>query len=803
VQVVMADPTGFCPGVRAAVDRALATAHGGTVYCLGELVHNRAVGERLRRAGIRAVEDAAQVPRGGVLLLPSHGAPPEVYEKAASLGLTLVDATCAWVRRAQRAVAGLAKRGLKVIILGDRRHTEVRGLVGWTGGTAEVVSDPEEVDELELPQTVGLAAQTTETAARARAVADRLRQRGISVDHVDTLCPETQRRQEAVVRLADVAELVVVIGGRNSANTRKLALICRERGVPTHLVESPEEVRSEWWRGRARVGLAAGASTPGWVIKEVLSKMEESKDLSLEQDIEPEKELEESTESAAEPVETSDADEAPAVEAEAEAEAESEAEEAPAVEAEAETAAEPEAEEAPAVEAEAETAAEPEAEEAPAVEAEPEAEEAPAVEAEAETAAEPAAAPEEPADDEVVRGEDLASPQLKPGDVVEGTVVALGSDNVLVDVGHKSEGVIPLWELDVRHVASPAEVVSVGDRINVYVLAVDGPEGVLRLSKKRADEEIAWRRIEKAFDEGAVLTGTVTEEVKGGLIVDIGIRGFMPASHVERGYVSDLSVYVGREVRCRAIEIDRHKNRVILSQKVVLEEEFQHEREHTWATIKEDEVRRGVVKSITDFGAFVDVGAVDGLLHVSEMSWGRVNHPSEVVSEGDEIDVMVLRVDREKEKISLGLKQTLPDPWENVEEKYPVGSLVKGKVVRIVGFGAFVELEPGVEGLVHISQLANRRVATPEEAVSVGAEIRVKVLRVNPKDRRISLSLKEAERDREKAMMREYMAQEQDRGTVTLGEMVGDLLKDIGGKEEEPTADSDGERAETGGDDED
>lgn len=366
---------------------------------------------------------------------------------------------------------------------------------------------------------------------------------------------------------------------------------------------------------------------------------------------------------------------------------------------------------------------------------------------------------------------------LEPGDVIQGKVVRITDDGVLVDVGYKTEGIIPLSELSFRYVSSPEETVKVGDEIAVYVMAVDSQEGGLKLSKRRADEYLAWENLNKAWSLGEVLTAEVIQEVKGGLVVDVGLRGFVPASQIERGYVSDLGSYVGKTLRLKVLELDRSKNRVILSQRQVLEEELERLRENTWNTIHEGMVLTGVVKGITDFGAFVDIGGVDGLLHVSELSWGRVDHPSSVVKEGDKINVMVLRIDREKGRISLGLKQTLPDPWESAGEKYEVDSVVKGKITRLAPFGAFVELEPGIEGLVHISELADHRVEKPEDVVSVGDEVAVKILRVRVPERRISLSIKQAAERATVEEPRDYSPSEGTSTSVTIGDVVGDLFE--------------------------
>jgi ribosomal protein S1 len=336
-------------------------------------------------------------------------------------------------------------------------------------------------------------------------------------------------------------------------------------------------------------------------------------------------------------------------------------------------------------------------------------------------------------------------PEPTPGAILHGKVVRVEDDHALVDVGYKSEGVVPLGELTYRHVASAREVTHVGDEFDVLVLSVGGEDGTLRLSKRRADEAKSWRGLEEAYRNGTVLEVPVVEAVKGGLVADVGTRGFIPASQVDRGYVEDLSQYVGQTVRVRIIELDPHKRRVILSRRQVLEEERAKKREETWNTIQVGDVLEGTVKSLTDFGAFIDLGGVDGLLHISEMSWGRIRHPSEVLQEGQRVKVQVLRLDRERERISLGMRQVLPNPWDTAAERYREGAIVEGTVVRLATFGAFVELEPGIDGLVHISQLADYHVSRPQDVVQVGQRVWVKVLRVDPVERRISLSLKQAE----------------------------------------------------------
>ena len=330
------------------------------------------------------------------------------------------------------------------------------------------------------------------------------------------------------------------------------------------------------------------------------------------------------------------------------------------------------------------------------------------------------------------------------GDLVEGTVVKLEHDEVLVDIGFKSEGVIPSRELSIRKDVDPSEIVNLGDHIEALVLQKEDKDGRLILSKKRAEYERAWIRVEEKFKAGEVVTGEVIEVVKGGLILDIGLRGFLPASLVDLRRVKDLDMYLNTEIEARVIEMDRNRNNVVLSRRVLLEEGRKAERTEILSKLSKGMRLKGTVSSIVDFGAFVDLGGIDGLVHISELSWNHVNHPSEVVKVGDEVEVEVLDVDLQRERISLGLKQTTDDPWVELVDSYPVGTIVDGTVTKIVPFGAFVELGNSIEGLVHISEMASKHIESPAQVVKQGQDVKVKVMEINPDRRRISLSMKAA-----------------------------------------------------------
>lgn len=330
------------------------------------------------------------------------------------------------------------------------------------------------------------------------------------------------------------------------------------------------------------------------------------------------------------------------------------------------------------------------------------------------------------------------------GDLVTGTVVKIEHDEVLLDIGYKSEGVIPARELSIRKDVDPSEIVHLGDTIEALVLQKEDKEGRLILSKKRAEYERAWNRVEEKFQNGENVEGEVIEVVKGGLILDIGLRGFLPASLVDLRRVKDLNAYLGTRIEARVIEMDRNRNNVVLSRRVVLEEARKAERQEILSKLKVGMRLKGTVSSIVDFGAFVDLGGIDGLVHISELSWNHVNHPSEVVKVGQEVEVQVLDVDLNRERISLGLKQTTEDPWRTLVKKYPVGAIVEGTVTKLVSFGAFVDLGDGVEGLVHISEMAKQHVDAPAQVCSVGDKVQVKVMEIDLDRRRISLSMKAA-----------------------------------------------------------
>jgi len=668
VKIIRADPSGFCPGVKGALNLACqALQEEGRVYTWGPLVHNEKVVATLEQAGAHIINDLTEV-TPGALVIRAHGVGPQRLEEAVARGFKIYDGTCPRVKKVQELAQRLAATGEDVVLVGEREHPEVQGILDWAGKPLTVVATPDEVERLPaLPGRVALLAQTTQTPENVEAVAAALRRRGVEVTLYDTLCFATTERQAAARKLARQVDVMIVVGSSQSANTRRLVQVCREEGVPTYLVGSAAELKREWLVGKEIVGVTAGASAPEEIIEEVCGRMSE------------EYRVEEKMAERTGPV-TPDAAAAP--------------------------------------------------------------EPASLPEAEKNDQASSAEAPTKSTESV----EDLYAKSfltLHEGQVVTGKVVRVDSDGVLVDVGYKSEGVIPLAELSNKPFVSPDEVVQVGQEVKVTVLKVDAEGNNLVLSKRRADQEETWQELKRHYEEGSPVEGQVLEVVKGGLIVFVGLRAFMPASQVGLRYEADLSPYVGQTLKAKIIEIEPQRRRVILSHRAVLEEEKAAKREALWAELEEGQVRHGRVTKLTDFGAFVDLGGAEGLIHISELSWSRVRHPSEVVHEGDEVDVKVLRLDRERGRISLGLKQVRPDPWTEIRQNFPVGTIHEGVVTNILNFGAFVKLADGIEGLVHISQLAPRHVGHPSEVVQIGQRVKVKVLDINEDERRISLSIKQ------------------------------------------------------------
>lgn len=714
MKIIRAKTAGFCFGVRRAVDyvyKSIEDHRNERIYTLGPIIHNPQVVEDLASKGVKVLNNVDDID-DGLVIIRSHGAGPEVYERLEAKGLRFIDATCPYVTRVHKKVEEYYRQGYQIIIVGEADHPEVMGTNGWCNNTAIIINDVDEASRLPQLDKVCVVAQTTLNGSKWEDILKILLPKVNELQIFNTICYATSQRQEEALQIAKLSTAVIVIGGRNSSNTRKLYEICHKFCDRTFLIESADEIDNLPIKPDDVVGITAGASTPDGIIEEVITKMEElNKDAqqNIEEHIDEHQEqapLEETVDDVG--VSHSDDN-------------------------------------------------------------------------------------DNGRSDEMdfAKGLEETLVTYHVGQMVSGKVAGVSDSEIIVSLGGKQDGVIPREEMGLGEGVSPSEVFHIDDDIEAQVKkTARNEEDNLILSRKPVLLRKAWSAIEDAYNTGSNITGVVKEVIKGGILLDVnGIDVFVPASHVSDRYVKDLNVLVGEEMEVKIIEITPKRRRAVGSHKAVIEQEKWEKEEEAWANIREGLRITGKVKNVTDFGAFVDVGGVDGLIHIGDLSWGRIKHPSEVVKPGDTVDVIVLSADKENKKLSLGLKQLQPQPWDYAMDKYKVGDIVSGKVVSITSFGAFVELEPGLEGLVHISQVANKRINKVEDVLKVGDEVQVKIMDVRPEEHRISLSIKEAQddsddnsegkgnrprADREERNHHTPISHQED-GGVTLGDIYPDM----------------------------
>ncbi len=642
MKIEVAAHAGFCFGVRrsvSAVDGLLAS--GKRITTLGPVIHNPAVIEGMKARGVVVAEEKEEV-EGDTVVIRAHGAPKSVHDYFLKKGMEVVDTTCPFVERIHRRVREASAQGIPVLIVGEKEHAEVVGIRGWVEGSdCFIVYSAGEIDALPPMQRACIVAQTTTPQALYDGLCARLRERIPECEVFGSICKATVLHQSEARELAARVDVMLVVGGRNSSNTRKLFALCSEICKRTYFIEKAEQVAGIPVTGNEIIGITAGASTPDEIIKEVVTRMSE-----LDKTITPQTDA---------PVEAQDSAQ----------------------------------------------------------------------------------------DSEFAAEFEKTLVSIRPGQTVTGTIVQVTDNEVCVNIGYKSDGLIPVAELINQE--NHREAYKVGDEIEVEVVKVNDGEGNVLLSQKNIVSRKNWDALVAKYENNEYVEGVGKDVVKGGLIVDVdGVRTFVPASQLSERYVEKIDQFVGKPMKLKIIEVDKQKRRLVASRKAVLAEESAAAKAAAWEKLEVGTIVHGIVRRLTDFGAFVDIGGVDGLIHITDLSWGRVKHPSDVVKPGDEVDVLVLALDRERERISLGLKQTKPKPWETAQVNYPVGSICEGKVVRIVTFGAFVELEPGLDGLVHISQIAPTRINKVEDVLHVGDMVRVRILDVNPEAKRISLSIRDA-----------------------------------------------------------
>ena len=629
-KLLLAKSAGFCYGVRRAVEMAQREAQARhDCVMLGSIIHNRHVVEQLSSCGIRQINAPEEAPPGAKVLIRSHGESRDVYRQLEEQGNPILDATCPNVSRIHALVSQAEAQGRRAVIIGAPDHPEVKAIAGWC--EHPVVLDgagslqkwlAEDPVRREIPLT--FVSQTTSTREIWEKSVDFAKKVCTNLEIFDTICNATFCRQSEAQKIASKCDAMVVIGDRASSNTKHLVELCQARCPVVFWVEHASELELARLDGVACIGITAGASTPGWIIKEVYDKMSEE-NLEIE-------------ESFAELLEKS-------------------------------------------------------------------------------------------------------IKTLNTGEKATGVVVNITPTEIQVDLGTKHAGYIPVSEYSDDPTVKVEDCVKVGDTIEAMVMRVNDSEGVVTLSKKRLDANKNWEEIEAAKDEKTTVEGLVVEENKGGVVVNVkGIRVFVPASQTGLRRNEPMTQLVKTTARLRITEVNRSRRRVVGSIRAVAAEEKAAAAAAIWSDIEVGKHYTGTVKSLTSYGAFVDIGGVDGMVHISELSWSRIKHPSEVVAVGDTVEVYVIKADPEKKKISLGMKNPTENPWETFLSKYEVGSVAEVRIVKLMSFGAFAEVVPGVDGLIHISQIADHRVEKPEDELAEGQIVEVKITDINTETKKISLS---------------------------------------------------------------
>ncbi|MGI6751023.1 MAG: bifunctional 4-hydroxy-3-methylbut-2-enyl diphosphate reductase/30S ribosomal protein S1 [Anaerovoracaceae bacterium] len=688
-RIIRAKHSGFCFGVKEALRKAEETireyeGRKVNVYTCGPIIHNKSVVAELEERGVGRIDTLQQASKGDVVVIRSHGEPKIFYDEAFKKGITLVDATCPFVLRIHRLVEKAAEEGRNVVIVGDRKHPEVIAISGWADDRATVISNVDEAQSINFDK-ITMVAQTTIALDLWDDVTAVVLQKGGDVQIFNTICNATSERQNSCGELARESDILIVIGDRLSANTNKLYQKAKRYCEKVYFVERKEELPLKEIERCNRIGVAAGASTPERIIKEVISTMSEfitdkeqnvdTIDEVAEKDSATEEIVEESVSEGNEVIQEESANETVL-----------------------------------------------------------------ATDEETESAAA----------EEVNQMQDLMDQIEKSlrlpgrGEVVDGEVVQVTNKYVVVNLGCKKDGIIPKEEMTLEGDQELTELLKEGDPIQAKVIKNDDGDGNILLSKRKLEVNEHWDEINLALDNKTVVNAKVVKEVKGGVIaVYKEVAGFIPMSQLSDRYVEKADEFVGKILPVKVSRVDQKRNKAVFSHKAYLAEEKQKRIQEIWDSLNVGDNVEGTVMRFTDYGAFVDIGGIDGLLHISEISWGKLKHPQEALEIGQKINVKILSRNDEKGKISLGLKQNQPEPWSIIEEKYQVGQVIEGKVVQIKEYGAFVELEPGLDGLVHISEIAFKRVTNVADELSLGQIVQTKILEIEKDRKRISLSIKE------------------------------------------------------------
>lgn len=633
-KVILAENAGFCFGVQRAVEEALKIKkhYNKKIYTLGPLIHNNDVVNYLEENNIFAIdfENIDELTEGDVIVIRSHGVPKSIIEVLDIKGLKVINATCPYVTNIHKKVDKYSKMGYSIVILGDKKHPEVVGINGWCENKAIITKNGDFKES--LPNKVCAVSQTTEKEENWENTLDNLSKNCKELLPFNTICSATEVRQKSAKELSKNVDAMIVIGGKNSSNTTKLYQISKENCENTIHIENSKELKEDFINNEnfKTVGITAGASTPDWVIKEIIDIMEGKFNM----------------------------------------------------------------------------------------------------------------------DDQLKLMNELDR-RFRIGDEVTGEILSITRDEVVVSlVGYKSDGVIPFKELTVlENIDDAVSKLKVGDSITAKVIKLQNQDKNVVLSRLEYEKNSTILELEKLFENKETLIVTVKEAKEKGLVAYYkGVRIFIPASQIDIKFTKDKEIYVKKDLEIRLIDFSKENpSKIVGSRRILLEEEKAIKESAVWDNLSIGDVVKAEIKRFTNFGAFADINGVDGLIHLSQISWSHVKSAEDILKKGQFVDVKIIDLNREENKLSLSIKELTPEPWLNVNEKYPEGSIVLGKVVRLNDFGAFVELEPGVDGLVHISKITHDRVNHPKDVLTIGEEVKAKILSVDGENKKIALSIKDAE----------------------------------------------------------
>ena len=734
MNVIVAESAGFCFGVQRAVSICeKAAKEQNDCVTLGPIIHNEHVIRYLENMGVRTVTDIPEILPGKTVIIRAHGTGKKDIEELEALGANIIDATCPDVKRIHRIAGDESEKGRLVVIVGDCGHPEVVAISGWCSdyvvlGTAEELREwLGQGDNAGKP--LSFVFQTTNDKSIYQSIVDIIKKECTNYNIFDTICDATRRRQDEAAKLSETADVMIVVGDSNSANSLRLANICRAICRKVFFVTGAEELQDADINKSDTIGITAGASTPAWIIKEVTQKMSEEVMLDETCEIPETQETDvindERLTMNDEPLAVNDGPSDAVVE-------------------------EPETIIGEGLTMNDEPSCTIVDEPSCTIVDEPEAvsdERLTTNDEPPETVAEEAEAEADSAEQSSAETfEEMLEKSIKTlhtGQKVTGIVTSITSTEVSVDLGAKQSGYIPISEFNDDSGKSIEELVAIGDQIESFVMRVNDVEGMIMLSKKRLDAIKNWDEIEAAKDSRAIVEGIVTEENKGGIVVNVkGVRVFIPASQTGLAKSAPMSALVKKPVKLRITEVNQSRRRVVGSIRAVQADERREKSDKLWEEIETGKQYDGVVKSMTSYGVFVDIGGVDGMIHISELSWTRIKQPSEVMAIGDEVSVYVLSFDKENRKISLGYKKKEDNPWTKFTTLYAVGDVVNVKIVKMMPFGAFAEICPGVDGLIHISQITDHRIGLPSEVLSDGQMVDVKITEINFERKKISLSIR-------------------------------------------------------------